>query len=415
MERTFCIVRDKDLYKTILGVEDPWIITDVTMDAEDETITVRVELKTGATLPCPTCGRSGCGIKDRRERTWRHLDTCQFKTLINAPLPRTDCPECGAKTITPPWADKHSRFTLLFERFAIDALLEMSVKGTCRLLRLTWDEADGIMARAVERGLRKRDLSALTRIGIDEKAVRKGHCYITVVYNLETSKVIWVGEDRREETLDRFFAALPEDVRERIECIAMDMWIPYRASCRKWIADADKKTVLDRFHIEKHLNEAVDKVRKQEHRALKAQGIGLLDRSKWDWLYHPENLPPEREARFEELRQYDLKTVRAHAVKENFRHFWQYAYPANARRFFKAWYFWATHSRLDPIVKVAKIFKRHFERIVTFFRLRATNSIAEGINNKIQSVKKKAYGFRNTRRFINAIYFHCAGLELYPL
>lgn len=408
-------MRDKDLYKTILGLESPWSIMDVTMDVAGETITVRVELKPGATLPCPACGKKDCSIKDRRERTWRHLDTCQFKTIINAPLPRTACPECGVKTTAPPWAEKHSRFTLLFERFAIDALLEMSAKGTCRLLRLTWDEADGIMARAVARGLRKRDLSGLTRIGIDEKSVRKGHRYITVVYNLETSKVVWMGEDRREETLDRFFAVLSKAALARIECITMDMWKPYRASCRKWIPNADEKTVLDRFHIESHLNKAVDKVRREEHRALKAQGIDLLDRSKWDWLYHPENLPPAREMRFNELRQYDLKTVRGHAIKENFRHFWRYIYPANARRFFKAWYFWATHSRLDPIVKVAKSFKRHFERIVTFFKLRATNSIAEGINNKIQSVKKKAYGFRNTRRFMNAIYFHCAGLELYPL
>ena len=269
-------MRDKDLYKTILGIESPWSITDVTMDVEAEAITVRVQLKPGAALPCPACGRSGCGIKDRRERTWRHLDTCQFKTFINAPLPRTECPECGVKTSAPPWAERHSRFTLLFERFAIDALLEMSVKGTCRLLHLTWDEADGIMARAVERGLRKRDLSGLKRIGIDEKSVHKGHRYITVVYNLETSKVVWMGKDRREETLDRFFAALPKATLQRIECITMDMWKPYRASCRKWIDDADEKTVLDRFHIEKHLNEAVDKVRKEEHRVLKAQGIDLF-------------------------------------------------------------------------------------------------------------------------------------------
>jgi transposase len=408
-------MRDKDLYKTILGIEEPWRIADVAMEEEKGTITVRVELKPRATLSCPVCGRRGCAVKDRRERTWRHLDTCQFKTFINAPLPRAECPECGVKTIAPPWADKHSRFTLLFERFVIDALLEMSVTGVCRLLRLTWDEAAGIMERAVNRGLARRDLSDLKRIGIDEKSVAKGHRYVTIVYNLDTSKVVWVGKDRREETLDRFFVALGKAGRERIECITMDMWKPYRASCRKWIDDADGKTVLDRFHIEKHINEAVDKVRKEEHRELKEQGIGLLDKSKWDWLYHPENLPPKREARFEQLRQYDLKTVRAHAIKESFRHFWQYVYPANASRFFKSWYFWATHSCLKPIIKVAKSLHRHFDRIVTFFRHRASNSIAEGINNKIQSVKKKAYGFRNTQRFINAIYFHCAGLELHPL
>ena len=408
-------MRDTGLYEKILGLKAPWRVSEVTMDKEAETITVRVELPPAATLDCPACGREGCAIKDRQPRTWRHLDTCQFKTLISAPLPRTECPDCGVKTIAPPWAAKHSRFTLLFERFAIDALLEMSIQGVCRLLRLSWDEADSIIARAVGRGLERRDLSGLRRIGIDEKAVLKGHHYITVVYNLDTSKVIWMGRDRTEATLDGFFESLPKEVPGRIECITMDMWKPYRASCRKWIDGAEEKTVLDRFHLERHLNEAVDKVRKAEHRELKALGIDLLDKTKWDWLYRPENLPPEREARFQEVRQYELKTVRAHTIKETFRHFWTYVYPANARRFFRDWYFWATHSRLSPIIDVAKMFQRHLERIISFFTLGATNSIAEGINNKIQTIKKKAYGFRNVERFINAIYFHCGGLELYPL
>lgn len=408
-------MRDKDLYRELLGISSPWKVTDVLLDSKTETITVQVALKPGATLACGHCGRSGCPIKDRRRRTWRHLDTCQFKTLIEAPLPRTDCPKCGVKTVSPPWADKHARFTLLFERFTIDALLEMSLMGVCRLLRISWDEADGILSRAVARGLDQRDLSGVRRIGIDEKSVRKGHHYITVVYDLETSKVIWIGQDRSEETLDVFFASLPEETLAQIECITMDMWKPYRASARKWIKNVDEKTVLDRFHIHRHLNQAVDKVRKQEHKALKDQGIDLLEKTKWDWLYNVENLPQKREARFEELRQYDLKTVRAHAIKENFRHFWDYTYLANAHKFFKKWYFWATHSRLQPIIDVAKRLHKHLDRILTFFRLHATNSTAEGINNKIQSVKKKAYGFRNTNRFINAIYFHCGGLKLYPL
>ena len=408
-------MRDTGLYRQILGLARPWQVNEVIMDESEKTITVRVGLPTKTKLACPECGREECTIKDRQQRTWRHLDTCQFKTLISASLPRTQCPQCGVKTIAPPWAQKHSRFTLLFERFAIDALLEMSIQATCRLLRLTWDEADGIISRAVGRGLERRDLSKLRRIGIDEKAVLKGHHYITVVYDLDTAKVVWMGEDRTQATLDRFFESLPADVLGRIECITMDMWRPYRASCRKWIADADEKTVLDRFHIERHLGEAVDKVRRQEHRELMAAGIDWLKGTQWDWLYHPENLPPVREARFERLRQYDLKIVRAHAIRQNFRHFWNYIYPANARKFFKSWHFWATHSRLAPIIAAARRFKRHLERIISFFRLRATNSTAEGINNKIQTIKKKAYGFRNIQRFINAIYFHCAGLQLHPL
>jgi transposase len=361
------------------------------------------------------CGRAACTIKDRQERTWRHLDTCQFKTLISAPLPRTECPDCGVKTIAPPWSQKHSRFSLLFERFAIDMLQETSIQAAHKLLRISWDEADGIIARAVGRGLAKRNLSELRRIGIDEKAVLKGHHYITVVYDLDTSKVIWMGEDRTEETLDRFFAGLPEKVLGQIECITMDMHKPYRASCRKWIDGADEKTVLDRFHLERHLGEAVNNVRKQEARELAAQGIDWLKKTKFDWLFRPENMPAERVERMLENRRNDLKTGRAYALRENFRRMWNFVFPEGARGFFKDWYFWATHSRLEPMVKVAKMFNNHLERIISYFRLRATNSTAEGINNKIQTIKKKAYGFRNIQRFINAIYFHCGGLQLYPL
>ena len=385
------------------------------MDQEAKTIKVRIELPAGATLACPTCGRVDCTIKDRQERTWRHLDTCQFKTLISAPLPRTECPDCGVKTVAPPWSQKHSRFTLQFERFAVDALLEMSIQGACRILKITWDEADGIIARAVGRGLAKRNLSELRRIGIDEKAVLKGPHYITVVYDLDTSKVVWMGEDRTEETLDRFFESLPERVLGQIECITMDMWKPYRASCRKWIDGAEEKTVLDRFHLERHLSEAVNNVRKQEARELAAQGIDWLKKTKFDWLYRPENMPAERVERMLENRRHDLKTGRAYALRENFGRMWNFAFPEGARRFFRGWYYWATHCRLEPMVKVAKMFNNHLERIISYFRLRATNSTAEGINNKIQKIKEKAYGFRNVQRFINAIYFHCGGLELYPL
>ena len=408
-------VRDIDLYGRLLLLEEPWFVDQIDMDERGQEIHVMVEMRGGAKLPCPECGQADCTVKDRRPRAWRHLDTCQFKTLIHGPVPRVECPKCGVKTVEPPWAHKHSRFTLLFERLAVMALQEMSVKGSCRLLRVTWDEADGIMARAVERGLARRDLSNLRRIGIDEKAVGKGQNYVTIVHDLDTSKVVWVGVERTQETLDRFFETLGPEGCERIECIAMDMWEPYRAACRRWIADADNKTVLDRFHLDKHLNEAVNDVRKAEHRALKEQGIELLTGSRYDWLYRPENLPPESEARFNELRQYDLETVRAWAIKENFRHFWTYVYEANARKFFDQWHFWATHSRLKPIITAAKRMKRHFERIITYFRHRVTNATAEGINNKIQSVTKKAYGFRNRQRFINAIYFHCAGLQLCPL
>ena len=318
------------------------------------------------------------------------------------------------KTVSPPWALKHGRFTLLFERLAIDLLQDMPISAACRELRITWNEASGIIDRAVARGLERRDLSDLRRIGIDEKAAGKGQKYVTAIYNLDNSKVIWVGRDRREETLDRFFSSLPPFVLEQIDCITMDMWRPYQKSCKKWIPDADEKTVLDRFHIQCELNKAVDMVRKQENAALKAQGDRVLYNSRWLWLYRHENLPKYRNLQFETLRRSDLKTAQAYAIKENFGHFWNYTYTAHARWFFEKWCAWALACGLEPMERAAKKLQRHANRILNYFCLRASNSTAEGINNKIQTIVKKAYGFRNTERYINAIYFHCAGLELNP-
>lgn len=408
-------MRDIELYKAVLGLREPWFITSVDLDKAAETITVHVDVPADTRFECPQCKGTDCPVYDSRPRTWRHLDTCQFKTFIQAPLPRINCSGCGVKTINPPWSEGHSRFTLLFERFVIDALQEMSMKGASRLFRLSWDQLDSIVQRAVRRGLARRDLGDIKRIGIDEKSVGKGQDnYITIVSNLETSKVVWVGKSRRRETLDEFFKMIGPEICSRIECISMDMWRPFQSSCRKWIPDADAKTVLDRFHIEKHLGEAVDMVRKQEQRELMKQGDDRLKGSKWDWMTRRENMDEKRLARFDDLRKSDLNTARAWAMRENFRRLWSYKNKAYATKHFDRWHTWVTRSSLVPMQRVGKRLKTHLNRILTFLKFRVTNAKAEGINNKIQTINKKAYGFRNTNRLINMIYFHCSGLNLYP-
>ena len=196
--------------------------------------------------------------------------------------------------------------------------------------------------------------------------------------------------------------------------VAMDMWDPYIDSVRGHLEAAEKKIVFDKFHIAKHLGEAVDQVRRKEHKALKAEGDERLTGTKYHWLRDPARMESEQRREFVQLRQSDLKTARAWALKETGMALYNYVYEKPARKHFQWWYNWATRSRLEPMKKVAAMLKRRFENIITYLSHPITNATSESINAKIQWVKYTARGFRNKQNFINAIYFHCGGLDLAP-
>jgi len=180
------------------------------------------------------------------------------------------------------------------------------------------------------------------------------------------------------------------------------------------VPGADSKMVFDRFHIMRHVVDAVDKVRKQEHKALMQAGDATLTKSKYLWLTNPSNMTDQAKARFDELKGVELKTARAWALKEALRELWSYTSLAWAAKFWKRWYFWATHSRLTPMVNAAKLIARHLPNVLTYFTHRITNAVAEGLNSKIATVQKRACGYRNPNNFKIAVYFHCGGLNLYP-
>ena len=199
-----------------------------------------------------------------------------------------------------------------------------------------------------------------------------------------------------------------------IEAISLDMWPAFINACRDGVPEADGKMVFDRFHIMRHVVEAVDKVRKREHKALMDKGDTTLVKSKYLWLTNPSNMTDQAKARFEELQSSELATGRAWALKEVLRELWNYTSAAWALKFWKRWYFWATHSRLQPMIDAAKLIARHLPNVLTYFKHRITNAVAEGLNSKIATVQKRACGFRNRDHFKIAIYFHCGGLDLYP-
>jgi transposase len=338
----------------------------------------------------------------------------QFETRLTARVPRADCRACGIKTSEVTWAGKHSRFTLMFEAFAIQVIRACgNVKNAATLIGLDWDSVHRIMQRAVQRGLERRELELIEYVGIDEKSFRRGHSYVTLLVDLTGSRVLEVVEDRTEEAANGLWNILSEEQKAQIEAVATDMWPAFANSVAANAQEAD--VVHDRFHLSKHLNEAVDQVRRQEHKQLKQVGDNRLTGSKQLWLFNPENLSEDHWLEFENLKDQELKTSRAWAIKEQFRWLWEYRYEGNARKFFQRWYGWASRSRLKPIVKVAKMFKRHLANILTYFRHRITNAMSEGFNSRIQSIKSQARGFRAFENFRTRILFYCGKLDLLPI
>ena len=407
-------MQDTALYQYLLGLQSPWTVSRVNLDIKGQRVDVWAEHPEDATWACPRCTKTLPLYDHAEERTWRHLDSCQFQTHLHARIPRVACGEHGVVQVKVPWAEPRSRFTLLFERLAIDVLSQCDVSGATRILRISWDEAWGVLQRAVMRGRARKQARVVRRIGVDEKAAAKGQRYLTLVCDLEAGTVEHIAEDRRQESLEGYYTGLTQDQLAGIEAVAMDMWEPYIQATRAQVPDADTKIVFDRFHIMGHVGKAVDTVRKQEHRALMAAGDETLKGSKYLWLYSWENVPERRRDEFAALRRQELQVGRAWALKETLRHLWHYVYPASGWKFWKRWYYWATHSRLPPMRQAAKTIRRHIANIVTYYQHPVTNAMSEGLNSQIQKIKSMACGFRNTENFKTASYFHCGGLDLYP-
>jgi transposase len=399
-------------YRRLLGLDEAWRVGAVDFRPDEKRVEITVA-HVGGRLLCPECGASCSQADMADQRSWRHLDTMQFETRIRAAVPRCRCPACGVKTVAVPWAGKHARFTLLFEAFAVEVLIACAnVKRAALLLGIDWQTAHAIMQRAVERGLQRRQTDEVVHVGIDEKSFGRGHDYVSVMVDLDESRVLEVTDERTEAAADKLWKTLPETQRRRVRAVAMDMWPAYATATKTHAPQAE--IVHDKFHVSKHLNEAVDQVRRREHRRLQEAGDDRLTGSKQLWLFNRTNLKGRRRRELDALKNQDLQTARAWALKENFRHFWSYIYTRSADDFFADWYAWAVRSRLQPMVAKAKMLKRHLPRLLSYFRHRITNAASEGFNSRIQAIKSAARGFRNFDHYRIRILFYCGKLQLMP-
>jgi transposase len=404
-------MKDTALYEQLLGLKSPWSVKSVDLSLEKQRVIVEVVLKQGQVWVDPTDQTKQAHINGWTERQWRHLDTCQFETLIKARVPQLKYSDGTVQELAVPWAERYSRVTLLMEAFVVKLLQVCpTTKGVCELTRLAWSTVNDIMVNAMERGMLRRAEEDVPYLGLDEKSSEKGHSYVSILTDIERSRVLDLVPERKLAAAKSLLDTLSPTQRTSVKAVAMDMWPAFMSAAHACVHQAD--IVHDRFHVSKYLGEAVDAVRKQEHRSLTQAGSSPLTGSKWAWLKrYPDGRSAEAVA-FRDLNQLNLKTSRAWRIKETFAQFWVYHYTGAAKRFFDAWSSNAMRSRLEPIKKVVKMLRRHEVGLLNYSRHRISNACAEGFNSAIQLIKANARGFRNFTNYRARILFHCGKLDM---
>jgi transposase len=393
----------ESIVRKTLGVKDHRVVNVVAAQGGLEVI---LEVKRRRRLECSQCGKRCCYRDRLPERTWRHAPLWGMSVILRYRPCRVACSRCGVIVEKIPWTFGKSPLSLgLLHSIATWSRM-LSWEVTARLFGVSWNTVASAVRHAVTYGLEHRDTDTVRYIGIDEISRKKGHHYVTNVYDLESKRLLWSGEGRKETTLEAFFETWGEERTANIQGVCCDMWAPYVNAIKTHCPFA--VMVFDKFHIVRHLLQAVDEVRKMEHRALMEEAPDLLKGTKYIWLKNPWNLTPRQNLRLKDLLTWNLKISKAYLLKEFFQHLWQYKRRVNAARYLKKWFWWATHSRIKPLRDFAWMLRRHEEGILAYFSLRITNASVEAMNNKAKQVSHRAFGFRTAGTYIDNLY-HCMG------
>ncbi len=397
---------NKLLFAAALGLTPPWEVKDIKFSGVEHRLDIWVGYPSGTTFPCPVCGKAA-PVYDTRKQTWRHLNFFQHETYLHAGVPRVECPHgCGVKTINVPWARARSDFTLLFEAYIMLLVKEMPVNAVAKLVGEHDTRLWRILKHYVKEARAKADYSSVRKIGIDETSAKMGHDYISLFVDLERAKLLFATEGKGKETVSAFTNDLVQHggKPEKIESVCCDLSPSFVAGVKEHLANAE--LVFDRFHIMKIVNDAVDEVRR-----LEAKENELLKKTRYLWLKNPEKLTKKQQKKLESLKYENLDTVKAYNIKLSLRSFFEQPDRKAGEEFLKRWYFWATHSRLVPIVKAAYTIKNHWEGILSWFSSRITNGLLEGLNSLIQAAKARARGYRNKENFITISYIIASDLD----
>lgn len=401
-------MRDIDLFQMALGLAPPWTVVSCEFDLAKKRLDLGIDYPRGSLFTCPECGKGECKAHDSTQKTWRHLNFFQYEAYLSARVPRTKCDKCGIKLVKVPWAREGSGFTLLFEAMVLMMVKSMPVKTISRMLGEHDTRLWRILDHYVHKTRENTDLSGVRRVGADETASRRGHKYVSVFVDMDNRRVLFATEGKDAGTVAAFKADLeahkgdPESITE----VCADMSPAFISGFETQFPAA--AMTFDKFHVIKLVNEAVDLVRRQEQKDRPE-----LKKSRYIWLMNEENLKADQAQQLQSLTasKLNLKTARAYHLRLNFQEFYQQPLD-QAEAYLKRWFFWATHSRLEPMVKVAYTIKRHWHGILRWFQSGINNGILEGINSLIQATKARARGYRSNRNFITMIYLIAGKLDI---
>jgi len=383
----------------------------VAIREQDEALVAEIEAVAGRLPRCGQCGRKVRRTKGRtRRRLWRDLKI-RTKALVLAYTPRrVVCPDCGVRVEQVPWAARWARVTKTLARAVAVLARQTDLTTVAGHYGINWKTVAGVLRRVVAWGLARRRRRPLHLIGIDEVSRKKGHRYLTTVYDLERGELVWIGKDRTTETLRAFFDWLGPRRSRTLQAVSLDMWAPYLTVVRERAPQAT--ACYDRFHVVRHLNAAVDAVRRSLVRTLAGPEKRLVKGTRFVLLKNPWNLTPKQRRSLNALVRSNSPLVRAYYLKEDFQRFWDYLREGSAAQHLKQWLWWASHSRLEPFKAFARMIRDHLDGILAWTRLRISNGALEGMNNKVKLVSHRSYGFRNDDRYMEAVYHNCAHLPL---
>ncbi len=401
----------QSMFEQALSITIPWYITDIQFNVEEKQLDIYIDFHKGSLFEYVDKDTGECNSHkayDTEQKTWRHLNFFEHKCYLHCRTPRVKLESGKVRQISPPWAGLNTGFTLLLEALILKLCTHMPVKAVSRII----SENDGKLWRLLKKYIdtlrSQADYSSIEKIGIDETSRAKHHDYVTLFVDLQQSRTIYITPGKSSDTITSFVNDLENHhgSKQQITDVSCDMSPAFIKGVQENLPNAE--ITFDKFHIIKIINEAVDQVRRDE-----AKHQDILKGCRYLFLKNNSNLTVKQKMALGNLQlpKFRLKTIRALQIRETFQEIYQADTIGTFEYLLKKWYFWATHSRLQPIKEVAYTIKRHWDGVVNWKKSHINNGILEGLNSVIQAAKSRARGFRNAKYFCIMAYLITANFD----